>query len=66
MRLQKRLAAALFVFVLAVPAYAAPERDRGFDPVFDRVAKAIKRILIRLPIGSGDGTIPPIPEPPKP
>ena len=62
MRLQKRLAAALLIFVLAVPAYAAPDREG----LFDRFAKLIKRVLLRLPVSSGDGVIPPLPDPPKP
>jgi hypothetical protein len=62
MRLRNRIAAALLVFALTTPTYAAV---RDGDGLLDKFARLIARVLNVKLASHGDGAIPPIP-PPKP
>lgn len=60
MRLRNRLATALFVISLTIPAAAAPRDTEGFLVKFKRL---VVRILHLAPVTNGDGLIGPVPAP---
>ena len=60
MGLRNRLATALFVISLTIPAAAAP---RDFESVLVKFKRLVVRILHLPPVTNGDGLIPPIPGP---